>query len=60
MDTKMHSTHVYMLMFMSRSSTLAHKLLRLVLMLTPASLVGTGLNAVHEEIFKLHIFIESR
>ena len=45
MDTKIDSTHAYMLALMSRSSSLAHKLLMpmLMLMLMLASLVRTGL-----------------
>ena len=43
MDTKIHSTHAYMLLLMSQLSSLAHKLLMLMLML--ASLVRTGLNS---------------
>ena len=42
-DTKIHSTHAYMLMLMSRPSSLAHKLLMLMLVLMLASLVRTGL-----------------
>ena len=36
-DTKIHSTHAYMLMLMSRPSSLAHKLLTLMLVLMLAS-----------------------
>ena len=44
MDTKIiHSTHAYMFMFMSRPSSLAHKLLVLMLVLMLASLVRTRL-----------------
>ena len=43
MDTKIDSTHAYMLALMLRSSSLAHKLLMPMLMLMLASLVRTGL-----------------
>ena len=43
MDTKIDSTHAYMLALMLQSSSLAHKLLKLMLMLMLASLVRTGL-----------------
>ena len=43
MDTKIDSTHAYMLALMLRSSSLAHKLLMPMLMLVLASLVRTGL-----------------
>ena len=44
MDTKIDSKHVYMVALMSRPSSLALKLLMLLLMLILASLVRTGLN----------------
>ena len=40
---KIHSTHAYMLMFMSRSSSLRHKLLMLMLVLMLVSLMRTRL-----------------
>ena len=43
MDTKIDSTHAYMLALILRSSSVAHKLLKLMLMLMLASLVRTGL-----------------
>ena len=43
MDTKIHSTHAYRLMLMSRPSSLAHKLLVLMFVLMLASLVRTRL-----------------
>ena len=43
MDTKIDSTHAYMLALMLRSSSLAHKLLMPMLMLMLASLGRTGL-----------------
>ena len=42
MNTKIHSTHTYMLMLMSRPSSLAHKLM-LMLVLMLSSLVRTRL-----------------
>ena len=44
MDTKIDPTHAYMLALMLQPSSLAHKLLMLMLMLMLASQVRTGLN----------------
>ena len=52
MDTKIDSTHAYMLALMLRSSSLAHKLLMPMLMLMLASLVRTGL---YEYLSLIHI-----
>ena len=50
MDTKIDSTHAYMLALMLRSSSLAHKLLMPMLMLMLASLVRTGLKRAQESL----------
>ena len=46
MDTNIRSRHAYVLMLMSRPSSLTHKLLMLVFMLMLASQVGTGLYCI--------------